>query len=77
MLQNYAETSIGIAFAVSDMANGFVVIGRRANLSDGKTFKCGGYRTTEINDRVIQVRISSPRRARGRARISASSTTRT
>ena len=58
MLQNYAETSIGIAFAVSDMANGFVVIGRRANLSDGKTFKCGGYRTTEINDRVIQVRIT-------------------
>ena len=24
MLQNYAETSMGVAFAVSDMANGFV-----------------------------------------------------
>ena len=58
MLQNYAETSVGIAFAVSDMANGFVVIGRRADLSDGQKIKCGGYRTTEINDRVIQVRIT-------------------
>lgn len=58
MLQNYAETSIGIAFAVSAMANGFVVIGRRANLSDGQTIKCGGYRTTEISDRVIQVRVT-------------------
>lgn len=58
MLQNYAETSIGIAFTVSDMANGFVVIGRHADLSDGQTIKCGGYRTTEISDRVIQVRIT-------------------
>lgn len=58
MLQNYAETSVGIAFAVSAMANGFVTIGRRANLSDGQTIKCGGYRTTEISDRVIQVRIT-------------------
>jgi len=57
-LQNYAETSVGIAFAVSAMANGFVTIGRRANLSDGQTIKCGGYRTTEISDRVIQVRIT-------------------
>ena len=24
MLQNYAETSMGVAFAVSDMANGYV-----------------------------------------------------
>lgn len=58
MLQNYAETSIGIAFAVSALANGFVVIGEKADLSDGKTFKCGGYRTTEINDHIIQVRIT-------------------
>ncbi len=58
MLQNYAETSIGIAFAVSDMANGFVVIGRRPDLSDGQTIKCGGYRTTDISDRVIQVRVT-------------------
>ena len=59
MLQNYAETSIGIAFAVSAMANGFVIIGRSHDLSDGKIIKCGGYRTTEISDRVIQVRITN------------------
>lgn len=58
MLQNYAETSIGITFAVSAMANGFVTIGQRPNLEDGRTIKCGGFRTTDINDRVIQVRIT-------------------
>ena len=34
MLQNYAETSIGIAFAVSDLANGYVLIGLQPDLSD-------------------------------------------
>ena len=58
MLQNYAETSIGIAFAVNDMANGFVIIGRQPDLSDGRKVLCGGYRTTEISDRVCQVRIT-------------------
>ncbi len=58
MLQNYAETSIGIAFAVSELANGFVIIGRQPDLSDGRKVLCGGYRMTEISDRVCQVRIT-------------------
>lgn len=58
MLQNYAETSIGITFAVSDMANGYVIIGCQPNLSDGRKVLCGGYRTTEISNHVIQVRIT-------------------
>ena len=58
VLQNYAETSIGIAFAVSDMANGYVVIGEQSDLSDGRKVMAGGYRTTEISDRVVQVRIT-------------------
>ena len=42
MLQNFAETSIGIAFAVSALANGYVIYGERSDLSDGKKVKCGG-----------------------------------
>lgn len=58
MLQNYAETSIGVTFAVSDMANGYVVIGEKSDLSDGRTVKCGGFRQTGMDDKVIQVRIT-------------------
>ena len=58
MLQNYAATSMGITFAVSDMANGFVTFGQQPDLSDARTVKCGGFRTTEISDRVIQVRLT-------------------
>lgn len=58
MLQNYAETSMGIAFAVSDMANGYVVYGEQPDLSDSRKVMCGGFRTTEISDRVIQVRLT-------------------
>lgn len=58
VLQNYAETSIGIAFAVSDLANGYVIIGRQPDLSDGRKVLCGGYRMSDIDDRVVQVRIT-------------------
>ena len=58
MLQNYAETSMGVAFAVSDMANGYVVYGEKPDLSDGRKVMCGGYRTTDISDKVIQVRLT-------------------
>ena len=59
VLQNYAETSIGIAFAVSDLANGYVIIGRQPDLSDGRKVLCGGYRMSDIDDRVVQVRITN------------------
>lgn len=58
MLQNYAETSIGVAFAVSALANGFVRIGRQPDLSDARTVFAGGFRTTELSDCVCQVRIT-------------------
>ena len=58
MLQNYAATSIGVAFAVSDMANGYVIYGERADLSDGRKVMCGGYRTTDLDDRVVRVRLT-------------------
>ena len=49
MLQNYAETSIGIAFSVTDYANGYVEYGLQPDLSDAKRVKCGGYRVTDMN----------------------------
>ena len=58
MLQNYAETSIGIAFGVSALANGYVLVGEQPDLSDARKVKCGGYRMTEISDKVIQVRLT-------------------
>ncbi|MBR5964485.1 MAG: metallophosphoesterase [Bacteroidaceae bacterium] len=58
MLQNYAENSMGVAFAVSDMANGFVTYGLRPDLSDGITVKCGGFRVTDINRYVMLVRLT-------------------
>ncbi|MBQ8047003.1 MAG: metallophosphoesterase [Prevotella sp.] len=58
MLQNFAETSVGVAFAVGDMANGYVIYGTKPDLSDGRKVMCGGYRTTDISDRVIQVRLT-------------------
>ena len=58
VLQNYAETSMGVAFAVSDMANGYVIYGRKPDLSDGRKVKCGGFRTTDMNDKVMLVRLT-------------------
>lgn len=57
-LLNYAETSIGITFGVTDMANGFVTYGLKPDLSDGITVKCGGYRVTRMDDKVMQVRLT-------------------
>lgn len=58
MLQNFAETSIGVAFAVSAMANGYVTYGLKPDLSDGRTVKCGGFRVTDMNDKVMLVRLT-------------------
>lgn len=58
MLQNYAERSIGIAFAVNALASGYVLIGRQPDLSDARKVLAGGYRTTDLSDRVCQVRIT-------------------
>ena len=58
MLQNYAETSMGVSFAVSALANGYVIYGEQPDLSDGRKVKCGGFRTTEISDKVAQIRLT-------------------
>ena len=58
MLQNYAETSIGVAFAVNALANGYVLIGEKPDLSDARKILCGGYRLADIDERVIQVRVT-------------------
>ena len=58
MLQNYAETTIGITFAVSALANGYVIYGKEPDLSDGKKTWCGGYRVTDISDKAVQIRLT-------------------
>lgn len=58
MLQNFAEDSIGVAFAVGALANGYVLIGENPDLSDARKVMCGGYRLTEISDKVSQVRVT-------------------
>ncbi|MBQ2460317.1 MAG: metallophosphoesterase [Bacteroidaceae bacterium] len=58
MLQNYAATSMGIAFCVSDMANGFVLYSEDSNMSDAKKVKCGGFRVTDMNDKVMLIRLT-------------------
>ncbi len=58
VLQNYAATSMGVAFSVGSLANGYVLVGEQPDLSDARKVMCGGYRTTEISDRVIQVRLT-------------------
>ncbi|MBR6030738.1 MAG: metallophosphoesterase [Bacteroidaceae bacterium] len=58
VLQNYAETSMGIAFSVTDWANGYVIYGEKPDLSDGRKVWCGGYRMTAMDNEVIQVRLT-------------------
>lgn len=58
MLQNPAPTSMGVAFAVSDMANGFVEYSESPDMKDAKKVKCGGFRVTDMNDKVMLVRLT-------------------
>ena len=58
VLQNYAETSVGVAFAVNALANGYVLVGEKPDLSDARKILCGGYRLADIDERVIQVRVT-------------------
>jgi len=58
VLQNYATTSMGIAFSVTDWANGYVIYGEKPDLSDGRKVWCGGYRMTAMDNEVVQVRLT-------------------
>ena len=57
MLQNHAENSMCIAFAVSDMANGFVEYSTSPDMKDAVKVKCGGYRVTDMNDLAMRIRL--------------------
>jgi len=58
MLQNFAETSVGVAFAVNALANGYVLVGEKPDLSDAEKVLCGGARLADIDERVVQVRLT-------------------
>ncbi len=58
MLQNYAETSMGIAFSVSRLANGFVDYSLSPDMSNSKRVMCGGYRINDVNDEVMRIRLT-------------------
>lgn len=58
VLQNYAATSMGIAFSVTDWANGYVIYGEKSDLSDGKKVWCGGYRVSGMDNEAIHVRLT-------------------
>ena len=58
MLQNYSENSIGVAFAVGALANGYVQISENPDMSGARKIKCGGYRLTELSDKVSQIRVT-------------------
>jgi hypothetical protein len=57
MLQNHAENSVGVAFAVSDMANGFVEYSTSPDMKDAVKVKCGGYRVTDMNNLAMRIRL--------------------
>ena len=58
LLQNFAPDSMGVVFAVSDLANGYVLLSRDAGMAGAKKVKCGGFRTTDIDDRVCRIRLT-------------------
>ena len=58
MLQNFAADSMGVVFAVSALANGYVLVGENPDLADARKVLCGGYRVTDIDDRVVRVRLT-------------------
>lgn len=58
VLQNAAETSMCVAFAVSDLANAFVCLSESADMSNARVFTCGGYRVTDIDNLFARVRLT-------------------
>ena len=58
VLQNFADTSIGVTFTVNALANGYVLVGEKPDLSDARKILCGGYRLADIDERVIMVRVT-------------------
>ena len=61
VLQNAAETSMGVGFAVSDMANGYVDVSESPDMANARRVKCGGFRVTDMNDKIMLVRLTGLR----------------
>lgn len=57
MLQNFAPDSIGVAFCVDTLVNPYVKISTNPDLSGARLCKSGGFRVTELADKIAQVRI--------------------
>jgi len=58
VLQAPAPTTMGVAFAVTALANGFVEVSEKADLSDARRFMADGLPLAGIDDRVILVRLT-------------------
>lgn len=58
MLQAPAETSMGVVWAVTAMANGWVDVSESPDLVDARRYTCGGYGLTGFHERVLQVRLT-------------------
>lgn len=58
VLQNAAATSMGVGFAVSDMANGYVKVSESPDMANARLVKCGGFRVTDMNDKIMLVRLT-------------------
>lgn len=58
-LQAAAETSMGIAWSVNVIANGWVEYSENPDLANAKKVICGGFGVTGFDDRVIQVRLTN------------------
>ena len=63
MLQNPAPTSMGVAFAVSAMANGFVELSESPDMKDARKVRSGGFRVTGLDPRVQLVRLTGLKEA--------------
>lgn len=56
-LQNFAASTIDIAFAVKTNANGYVRYWKKGDKRNEKLVKCGGFRVTDMNDKCMLVRL--------------------
>ena len=56
-LQAPSDTSMGIAWTVNVLANGWVEYADNPQLDNAKKVVCGGFGLTGFDDRVLQVRL--------------------
>lgn len=58
MLQVPAETTMGVVWAVTAMANGWVDVSETPDMASARRYTCGGYGLTGFHERVLQVRLT-------------------